>query len=297
MGVGQKLTLVVTCTERKSSTPPDRLRIENLPGGQQPERARRWRAALDQESDRISLRRLYQGDAWKQALELEVELRVAGFDPCVLVASAGLGLVPVDEEWPAYAATFSSRHADTVGRSTADNRTWWKLITSEQKKLAEHAEGQTLMVLSETYSSAMAEDLAAFRGRDDVVVFGGSKDVPAELRIPADSALRAALGGTSGSLNVRTANAWIKSLGSPTVVGHRNHHEWRTWVAEVRQPEVYSRAPMTDDGVVNFIKEVRRKHPEIRKTGALRLLRDNGLACEQKRFGSLFKTVVEEEGR
>lgn len=295
--MAQKLTLVVTCTERKSSTPPDRLRIENLPEGQQSERARRWRAALDQESDRISLRRLYQGDAWKQALELELELRVAGFDPCVLVASAGLGLVAVDEEWPAYAATFSSRHADTVGRGTADNRTWWKLITAGQKKLAEHAEGQTLMVLSETYSSAMAEDLAAFRGRDDVIVFGGSQDLPAELRIPADTALRAVLGGTSGSLNVRTAKAWINSLASPTVVGHRDHHQWRDWVAKVRRPEVYRRARMTDAEVVNFIHEVRMKHPEIRKTGALRLLRDNELACEQKRFGSLFKTVVEEEGR
>lgn len=295
--MAQKLTVVVTCTERKSLTPTDRLRIENLPEGQQWERARLWRAALHQESSRTNLRRLYQGDAWKQALELEKAIRVAGFNPCVLVASAGLGLVAVDDEWPAYAATFSSRHVDTVGRNTADNRTWWKLITAGQEKLAEHANGQTLMVLSETYSSAMAEDLAALSGRDDVVVFGGSKDVPAELRIPADSALRAVLGGTSGSLNVRTAKAWIKSLASPTVVGHRDHHQWRAWVAKVRQPEVYSRAPMTDAGVVNFIKEVRRKHPQIRKTGALRLLRDNGLACEQKRFGSLFKTVVEEEGR
>jgi hypothetical protein len=293
--VAEKLTVVVTCTDRKSLTPVQRLRVENLPEGQQSERVRQWRAALHQEAGRVSLRRLYQGDAWKQAFELERTLRDVGFDPHVLVASAGLGLVPVDEEWPAYAATFTSRHADTVGRNTADIRAWWKLITGEQKKLTEHAKGQTLMVLSETYSSAMAEDLAAFKGRDDVVIFGGSKDVPGELRIPADAALRAKLGGTSGSLNVRTANAWIARLDSPALLGQRNNARWRAWVEEVRCPEVYERKPMTDSDVLAFIREVRVREPKMRKTAALRLLRDNGWACEQRRFGGLFSAVEKED--
>ncbi|MGG6380637.1 hypothetical protein [Paenarthrobacter sp. NEAU-H11] len=293
--MAEKLTVVVTCTDRKSMTPPERLRAENLPEGQQSERVRHWRAALHQESGRVCLRRLYQGDAWKQAFRLERTLRDVGFDPHVVVASAGLGLVQVEEEWPAYAATFSLRHSDTVGRDTADIRAWWKLITAEQKKLAEHAQGQTLMVLSETYSSAMADDLAAFKGRDDVVIFGGSKDVPRELRIPADAALRAELGGTSGSLNVRTAKAWIATLDSPTLVGQRNNGRWRAWVEEVRCPELYERKPMADADVLAFIREVRVREPKMRKTAALRLLRDNGWACEQRRFGGLFSAVEKED--
>ncbi|MDQ0770257.1 aryl carrier-like protein [Pseudarthrobacter defluvii] len=293
--MAEKLTVVVTCTDRKSLTPAERLRVENLPDGHQSQRVEQWRTALRQETARVSLRRLYQGDAWKQAFELERTLRDVGFEPSVLVASAGLGLVPVDEEWPAYAATFSSRHADTVGRNAADIRAWWKLITQEQKGLVEHAEGQTLMVLSETYSSAMAEDLAALKGRDDVVIFGGSKDVPGELRIPADAALRGKLGGTSGSLNVRTANAWIARLDSPNLVGQRNNGRWRAWVDEVRRPEVYERKPMTDDDVLAFIREVRLREPTMRKTAALRILRDNGLACEQRRFGGLFSAVEKED--
>lgn len=293
--MAKKLTVVVTCTDRKSLSPVERLRVENLPDGQQSERVEQWRAALRQESGRLSLRRLYRGDAWKQALELESSLRDVGFAPNLLVASAGLGLVPVDDEWPAYAATFSSRHPDTVGRDTADIRLWWKLITREQKSLAEQAQGQTLMVLSETYSSAMAENLAAFEGRDDVVIFGGSKDVPEELRIPSDAALRGELGGTSGSLNVRTANAWISRLDSPNLVGQRNNGRWRDWVAEVRRPEVYERKPMTDDDVIAFIRDVRLREPRLRKTAALRMLRDKGFACEQRRFGGLFSAVEKED--
>lgn len=291
----RKLTLVVTCTDRKSEEPDKSLQARNLTGNDLKERACTWRRSLSGSTARIPLRRLYQGDAWTQALRLEATARNSGFDATLLVASAGLGLVFVDEEWPAYAATFSSGHADTVGDDSQAKRAWWAHITQGQQKLSEQAKGQTVLVLSETYSAAMAEDLSSLNERDDVVVFGGSKDVPAEQRFPADRSLRSALGGTAGSLNVRTAIAWLDTLGPAKMLTHQDP-EWLAWVTAARQPENYARTPLTDAAVINFIKELRCERPAISKTKALRLLRENGLACEQKRFGGLFTAAMEEGG-
>jgi hypothetical protein len=293
--VAEKLTLVVTCTDRKSVQPAPSLRVGNLPSGPQHERAIHWRGALRAERARRPLRQLYQGDAWTQALKLEESARRSGFDPTLLVASAGLGLVSADEVWPAYAATFSPRQVDSIGRSRSDSKAWWRLMTAGQKHFSEQVAGQTLFVLSQTYSTAMADDLKPLANREDVVVFGGSTEVPGHLRIPADGGLRAALGGTSGSLNLRTAIAWIESLKAPTLVGHRHHQEWRDWVEKTRQPKNYDRIPMSDADVLTFVRDLRRVQPDISKTRALRVLRDGGLACEQKRFGALFECATKEK--
>ena len=292
--MAEKLTLVVTCTDRKSARPVDSLRVGNLPPAPMPERARQWRDALHEQNTRTPLRRLYQGDAWTQVLKLEESARRAGFDPTLLVASAGLGLVSADEEWPAYAATFSPRHPDSIGASGTENREWWRLMTDGQTNFEEQVTGQTLLVLSETYSTAMTDDLNKLDMRDDVVVFGGSAAVSKHLRIPADHGLRTALGGTSGSLNLRTATAWVTSLPAPTLVGNREHEKWRNWVRATRKPESYNRVPMSDADILDFLRDIRRRHPDISKTRALRTLRDDGSACEQKRFGGLFSTAVKE---
>lgn len=292
--MGQKLTLVVTCTDRKSLLPGLELRVGNLEPGTQEDRADEWLSALEAADVRRPLRQLYQGDAWIQAQKLEQSAREAGFDPTLLVASAGLGLVSAEEEWPAYAATFSPRQADSVSTSGADSRTWWRLINADRRSLGEQVSGQTLFVLSQPYATAMADDLTTLEHREDVVIFGGSTHVPDQLRFPADRGLRATLGGTSNTLNLRTAIAWLGSLKDPTLVGHRDHHEWHEWVKQVSRPETYDRTPLNDGAVLDFIHKIRRRHPDITKTRALRALRDGGLACEQKRFGGLFESAVKE---
>ncbi|MDQ0679684.1 hypothetical protein QFZ30_003066 [Arthrobacter pascens] len=295
MSVAEKLTLIVTCTDRKSAQPVEGLRVGNLPSAHLKDRAIQWRNALAKERSRICLRELYQGDAWTQALKLEYSARRAGFDPTLVVASAGLGLVDADEEWPAYAATFSPRHADSIGSGPKENRDWWRLMTDGQTNFTEQTAGQTLLVLSETYSAAMAADVSTLENREDVVVFGGSPEVPDHLRIPADRGLRSALGGTTGSLNLRTAVAWIESLSAPTLVAQRDHIEWRNWVQGTRKLEAYNRTVMSDADILSFLRDIRRVQPEISKSRALRVLRDSGSACEQKRFGGLFSIATKEE--
>jgi hypothetical protein len=49
---------------------------------------------------------------------------------------------------------------------------------------------------------------------------------------------------------------------------------------------------MTDDEISGLIDQIILDDPTISATRALRRIRDDGVACEQKRFGGLFRALV-----
>lgn len=59
----------------------------------------------------------------------------------------------------------------------------------------------------------------------------------------------------------------------------------------VVQPQ---RIAMSDEEVSLFIQETLGRRPEMRASPLLRELRDSGRACEQKRFGRLYREVQEQ---
>lgn len=290
----QKLTLVVTCTDRKSARPDDTLLVRNLPNLPPAERSRAWFENLRGAARQVPLRQLYQGEAWTQVLQLERTAQSIGFETRLLVASAGLGLARASDLAPAYGATFAPRQPDSVANDPVGGRAWWQALKARTGAAStdEWRDSAALFVLSETYAHAMADDMVALAGRTDVVVFGGSRDVPPQVRIPADRQLRQSLGGTTTSLNLRTAIAWLKLLPEPRINGSLQHPEWRAWVDASRSRDSYDRRPMTDAQVAHFIRNLRAADPSMSRSRALRILRDEGMACEQKRFGRLFQEAV-----
>jgi hypothetical protein len=150
--------------------------------------------------------------------------------------------------------------------------------------------GRILLVLSHAYATAMDDDLVALGRRNlDVLMVGGARDVEGLPRVAADKAMRTVLGGTATSLNVRTARAWLeRCTASPTLFSTEARLTWDQWTSRVRVLEKYERVPMTDRQVVAFVREALRREPSLSRTQALRLLRDQGRACEQRRFAALF---------
>src|SRR4051812_2256178 len=104
----EKLTIIVTCTDRKSATPEHALMVRNLPSRQVRTRARVWREAIERSAATRTLLELYSGETWTQVKRLLATASDLGYDPDVMVASAGLGLRSISDRAPAYAATFSS---------------------------------------------------------------------------------------------------------------------------------------------------------------------------------------------
>ena len=291
-----KLTIVVTCTDRKSLRVPDGARVRSLPDGLDlPQRHKIWRERLRLSGETRALTRLYAGEAWSRTPHLLAAARSAGFDPSLWVASAGLGLVPATCEAPAYSATFAAGQADSVGATLLESARWWTHFAGAGGRTVSEVAGRgsTLLVLSRAYAGVLGRDLHGLGsgGAEDVMLVGGRDAVEGLQRLEPDLGLRSTLGGTASSLNVRMAEAWLWGLSRPVLTDPNRRHAWDGWAARERRLDVPKRAPATDETVVGFIRQARVARPGIGYSTALRLFRAAGLACEQRRFASLFAST------
>ena len=289
----RKLTLVVTCTERKTLPASPTLAARNLPAGSVESRAERWLSALASAPELRPLDRLYQGAAWSQVRALRSAAMRAGFDPTVIVASAGLGLRGVDHQAPGYAATFSPRSTDLVAPAESTGR-WWRALSCGSDALAPVAtlRGRIVMVLSGPYAQAMRDDIsAAATSGAEILLVGGAQDLSGVKRLPSDAALCTELGGTAGTIALRMASAWLGRLGDEPLTSQVARRHWDEWALRARSPRAWNRIPQSDPQVRSHIVRMLASDPALTKTAALRRLRDEGVACEQKRFGVIFTEI------
>lgn len=287
------LTIVVTCTDRKSLPVTQRLSFRDVPPGPPRERARDWQERLRVGAEPSPLDSLYQGEQWKQSLALAKVARGEGFEPTVLVASAGLGLRALQVEAPAYSATFSLGKPDSVADNLEGATAWWaELARLPQAQDLASLSGRVLLVLSRNYALSMASDLARLGASGaDAALLGGAAEVPGIIRIPADAALRRTLGGTLSSLNQRMANHFLQlSCGPSDWLSDDHLRRWNSWAAGARHKEVFDRQRGSDREIKAWIRAMVAEQP-ISASGGLREYRRQGNACEQSRFGRLFREV------
>lgn len=288
----RELTIVVNCTERKSLRATPERQVRNLPTDEIDARFAAWHSRMTATGPALPLRQLYQGEAWMQAKELYRDADAAGYRVSMMVASAGLGLRTTESCAPGYSATFSSGHADSVASTPAGMCRWWHHLSGLEASmsLVESTSSRVLLVLSASYARAMHADLESLGRRGgEVLLFGGGQDIEGIRRVPSDRALRMELGGTASSLNLRMARAWIAQQDDGVLYGSGSQRRWLKWVESVRHVEAYDRTPAEDETVISVIRAFLSVDSSLSATRALRQFRDAGMACEQKRFGKLFR--------
>lgn len=289
-----KLTIVVNCTERKSQTPKSQLHARSLPQDSVEKRVREWRRRVNEAVPSSALIDLYQGEAWQQVRGLADDAVNLGFKVQLLVASVGLGLRDANSKGPAYAATFAGGHQDTVTPPGPASQVWWKALEDfeDSDSLATTADDRVLLVLSENYARAMHADLEELAARGgDLLLVGGAKTVEGLPRLPADMGLRRQVGGTASSITLRMARRWLAQRNSSDLYHPEDARRWSCWAGSVSNLERYDRQPISDAEVRARVVRLKRGDPSISATRALRIIRDAGIACEQKRFGQLFRTT------
>lgn len=292
MAVG--LTIVVTCTDRKSLPVSQRLSFRDLPGTSPAERAWEWRERLRLGPEPRPLATLYQGEQWKESLVLAKVAQREGFKPRVVVASAGLGLLALESEAPAYSATFSPGKPDAVADSVEGAAAWWEQLACAPQALnLASLRGRVLLVLSRAYSLALARDLADLGASDaDAALVGGAAEIPGITRVPSDASLRRTLGGTLGSLNQRMASRFLQLSHGPADWLSDDHlRRWNSWESKARHKEVFDRQRGSDSEIKAWIQAMIADEP-ISSSRALREYRRQGNACEQTRFGRLYREAV-----
>jgi hypothetical protein len=317
------LNIVVSCTYRKRRVgeagklpSSGQIRLQDCVGTLE-ERAESWWKRLDREdSPTLPAERLYAGEHWSTALELVSLARNGGRKANLWVCSAGYGLVPVDAPLKPYSATFSPG-SDSVHRPDSDecspseaNDLWWGLLSkrdfSGRPRTISDLYGATrnsrlIVVASERYLSALRGDLLSGELSDPdraLLVSAGypNKDGLSDYLLPADARLQPRVGGVRQALNARLAQL-VLSEQKPGEGFEQVRKRFKRRLSRAPALKQYDRAPLSDDCVRKFLeKEIRasaQRGERPSHSPLLRVLRDGGHACEQKRFRRLFFEVKE----
>lgn len=285
-----RLVVVASCSNSKTLPAAPTLLLRDLAG--RSDRCREWSRRLCLARPRLPLRSLYKGQQWQAYLALEEAARtIRGVAVDLWVVSAGIGLHAATAEAPGYGATFSAG-PDAVGTSLASKQSWWKTLRSRNDaptftELRSRYD-EMLIVLSPPYLQVVAPELVLLDDDGVAIVTSASTGHPREI---SSRGLPAAVGGSALTLNQRAAERFLGlnrtgSLGDLTAQAR-----WDEWATPLRSQRTFERNRLDDASVTEFIRR-RMDEAPAPASRLLRRLRDSGFACEQGRFGRIYRETV-----
>lgn len=305
------LTIVVTCTNRKTTLPSAALQVRTLTSASVEERAGEWTSRVaNDKGPRTPVRDLYCGEQWQHAMHIAIRAAGRGWAPDMYVASAGLGLLGIEETIPSYAATFAPYEADSIAKSAAELQTWWKALGDARRNakllpadvtdlVQRRPDSDYLVVMSGAYLDGLEADLCgAVQSLADpasmvIVSSGGQvKSLIAKHVVSPPAKVQAILGGARQALNVR-AGGWLLGELGPDRFDVGSAAAALKGLAD-SAPDLmkFNRKELGDAEIAAFIRAWADADGPASASRLLRVLRDRGFACEQKRFGRLFQACV-----
>jgi len=305
-----KVHVVTSCTDRKKVPVDPERRLRRLQGCPPESLACLWHVAL-LGGEPIPLRDLYAGEHWVEFLRI-VDSSPRGSEIVGWVASAGCGLLPLHAEVPSYNATFSPGYPDSIGATGLSGWEWWQSLTrweglspGSPRSIREIVERSActdlvLVVASPTYLGAMRRDLqeacavsASGVGAGLLIMGTGVPMALAEgfpqTVVTFNSGLQGLVGGSRIGLNIRVLSAALHRIDA-------SKEAVRDWIGEMgrRYPAIQGpeRNRVDDEAIARFIRARIAKQPGLRPSPLLREWRDQGMACEQARFGEIYRRIV-----
>ena len=305
---GRQATLhvIVTSANRMSRPIPAHLQLGQVPGQTPAERAHGWITRLAEAGSALEIPavELYAGEHWSVARRFPA-MHLPGEEIRVWSCSAGYGLIPVEALIKPHHATLTPGQADSVPGAWAS---WWSLLSEWQGPVSGHPRSIRaltaadpsavfMFVLSKNYLRACSADLAEAceqitdPDRLFIVSTGGRPEGDlAAFAVPADARLQAHFGGTRRALNARIGARLLER-------GIRSKGEASEYLARLltAQPSIprYNRKRQSDREILDAITARLARGPEASADRLLREFRDAGLACEQRRFGRLYREANE----
>lgn len=322
----KKLMIISTCTNEKRSIPAPECRLDTCIQGTCVLTVKKWLSQIERaDLPRRSARTMYAGSHWKETLACVSAASTEGYDAHLWVLSAGWGFIHSEQEVTPYSATFAA------GRNSVQNlpwrpelspkersREWWKLLHTYRcgeeflslGDLPDRSEAEDdlhlVLIVSGEYFGAIEPEVLELVGRGIGVTIvsaglyrklSGVSPLLREHVLPVSEKFKQAdgyLNKTNVSLNARLATWIIREHGAALRQGHDALYA-RLAEIDSRLPDMKRPKPvkMTDEEVLAYI--ARTYDPATSSaTSLLRRLRwEEGMSCEQKRFGELFRRHVE----
>ena len=317
--MARTVNIVVTCTSRKRQPSSPSLRLRSVREQDIEKRARKWIERLRVARPIRPACDLYSGEYWSIARSLPDVAREFGITARMWICSAGYGLISFESQICSYSATFSPYDVDSVTRGIeADLRAtaaqcWWRAIGDWRgpagngvrsiSGIAKHYPKVPLLVVaSPDYLQALEEDVhdaeGALADSDLLLIASAGMRKFGRLTkylLPCDARLQSCLGGTRASLNIRIAKRVLGYMKEGAIGLERQKLQLRRLLSKQSPIAEYARRPLTDDQVKGFIHAELKRRPGGSRTALLRRLRDSGRACEQSRFGKLYREMVSNE--
>lgn len=316
----KKLTVITTCTNKKSDTAVKGLSFADYADRYPPDVAKIWTKHLKNSKSMISCRDLYLGSHWIESLSCEESALNQGIVAETWVLSAGYGLVCSNEKLASYAASFSQ------GRDSVQNlgwphsysqrqkvQAWWNFLHRHQKRpnlsrfmSLSRTKDPLLFIISRDYYNAIESELIDLvsAGVNVLIVSAGmyrnlnsASPIVRPHILPFSEDFKqvdAYLNKTNVSLNARLANWMVQHHAKALLDGLSATFSVvdsiKSNLAPLKRKEVKA---LTDEEVLAFISS--HYNSEYNSaTRLLRLLRNvKNLSCEQKRFGALFQRYQE----
>lgn len=301
--------VVTSCGKRKSLVPGRDLCAASLRPGNPAAVAQDWAGRLAAAASRIPAHQLYKGRAFREAA-------LAGRAICAsnYVISAGVGLIPVELEIPAYSLTVASGVDNILSRlrpaEAAQPAIWWRELkaacgSDSLQDLATSGSGPVLIAAGSSYLSMIAPELGALQERDRarVRLFTAAPRhaVPALLEsmvIPYDRRLEA-LPGRAGTLSdfAQRALRHFAEVVLPVAPEADSTAHAAAVLGELDGVDVPSAKRGASKSDAEILALIRDNWPLAsgRSATMLRLLRDSfQVACGQERFKKLFAAAQAE---
>ena len=312
-----RLHILVSCSNRKSLEIRPDLQFRNITGESIKGRLKEWTKRIDASTDkRVAAKHVYQGDHWQVSLSLIEAAAKIGIDAELWIGSAGYGLLHWRDAILGYSATFSARHEDSVVEGQGPNAElatkWWEGLArwapngvdgprSVHELVMMDPKAAFMAVGSPTYFSAWRGDLeraldAIGDPQQFLLVSAGTQSI-GKLEshlLPADARFQSHVNGAMVSLNARIAQLVLQQIREAGGISlDEIHKRLERLLEQLPDPQKYDRRRRSDAELIELIKNRLRNDHDIKRSPLLRLLRDEGYACEQRRFKQLYTQALE----
>ena len=306
-----QIHLITNCTNAKKSHLKNKVIFEDIFKSPDIE-TKDWLTALKNNPSRDLALNTYSGDHWHVAKSIH------SMDIPLWILSAGFGFIEASEMICTYDATFSTGTKNSVSNMNNslnprdDNIQWWNSINTHKSNepdpkptlsslIRSQKNDVFIVVASPSYLKVIEPELRnlaaegiVHRGNTFII---SSKVKLAEELMPLHYLSKEdfceILKGPRSSLNVRLARYMLSDVNTQTNIRQLLRDKYNELDKQSKPAQKYKRKKLADNCIKDYIhsKLSQNKLTIFSATSLLKEFRLEGLACEHKRFGGLFKEV------
>jgi len=295
--------LITNCTKNKRKTYNiPTISISDLSSIALEDRVHEWNGLIERSDSRVSAKDMYCGEHWSVVRNIHD-------NGCnVSILSAGFGFIGINSEITRYDATFTAGDKNSILQSsTAMSRDewnigWWKQLNrvrEDKCSLSElylHNKSDCFFItVPPLYLSVIQPELITLKEAGLVTpmntfIISSGTNISSSLRelyLPVSADFSVFLRGSRGTLGIRMAQYFIDGLTGVESIANTIRYRHSKLLEMSQKPIKYNRKKMRNEDIRLWISQKELSSVTL----ALRNFRDEGYACEQKRFSELFHSV------